>query len=64
MKVKTSTGPLFTHIAIEGVPLPFVAKFHRMGMKNQRDTMMGVCQTLEAAARGQLGGAPGGALPG
>lgn len=63
-KVKTSTGPLFTHIAIEGGPNPFVAKFHRMGMKGQRETMMGITQTLEqAAAAGAMGGGAPGMLP-
>src|SRR5688572_10204492 len=33
MKVKASTGPIFTHIKIDHPQKPFVAKFHRMGMK-------------------------------
>lgn len=34
--VKTSTGALFTHIRIEDPKNPFVAKFHRAGMKDNK----------------------------
>jgi hypothetical protein len=34
--VEASTGPLFTHIKINDQQRPFVAKFHRMGMPNNR----------------------------
>jgi len=44
--VKTSTGALFTHIAIAG-PTPFVAKFHRMGMKENRQHAMAMAAALE-----------------
>jgi hypothetical protein len=44
--VKTSTGALFTHIKIEG-PTPFVAKFHRMGMKQNREHSMAMAAALE-----------------
>jgi hypothetical protein len=44
--VKTSTGALFTHIKIAG-PTPFVAKFHRMGMKNNRQHAMAIAAALE-----------------
>jgi hypothetical protein len=43
--VRASTGPLFTHIAINDPSKPFVAKFHRMGMKTNREH----CQAIEAA---------------
>jgi hypothetical protein len=43
--VKASTGPLFTHIKIVDAQKPFVAKFHRMGMKTNREH----CQAIEAA---------------
>jgi hypothetical protein len=35
--VKASVGPIFTHIRIDDEREPFVAKFHRMGMKTNRD---------------------------
>ena len=44
--VKTSTGPIFTHIKIAG-PTPFVAKFHRMGMKNNRQHSQAIAAALE-----------------
>jgi len=43
--VKTSTGSLFTHINIAG-PTPFVAKFHRMGMKDNRSHSMAIAAAL------------------
>jgi hypothetical protein len=45
--VKTSTGGLFTHINIGGAK-PFVAKFHRMGGKTNREQMMAIASALEA----------------
>lgn len=44
--VKTSTGALFTHIKIDG-PVPFKAKFHRMGMKQNREHSMAMAAALE-----------------
>ena len=44
--VKTSTGALFTHIKIDG-PVPFVAKFHRLGMKQNREHAMAMAAALE-----------------
>lgn len=44
--VKTSTGPLFTHISI-AAPTPFVAKFHRMGMKDNRTHAVAMAAALE-----------------
>jgi hypothetical protein len=44
--VKTSTGPIFTHIKIAG-PTPFQAKFHRMGMKNNRQHSQAIAAALE-----------------
>jgi hypothetical protein len=44
--VKTSTGPLFTHMKIAG-PVPWVAKFHRMGMKQNREHSMAMAAAIE-----------------
>jgi hypothetical protein len=43
--VVTSTGPIFTHIRIDDPQKPFVAKFHRAGMKTNREH----CQAIAAA---------------
>jgi hypothetical protein len=43
--VQASTGPLFTHIRINDPQKPFIAKFHRMGMKTNREH----CQAIEAS---------------
>lgn len=48
--VKTSTGGLFTHIKISDQAQPFVAKFHRMGMKENRAHAMAIGDALAAAA--------------
>ena len=47
---KTSTGPLFTHIAIRDAARPFVAKFHRLGLKNNRDSAMAIGSALTGQA--------------
>ena len=47
---KTSTGVLFTHIKIEDAAKPFVAKFHRMGMSNNREHAMAIAAALGGAA--------------
>mgnify|MGYP006992429971 CR=1 FL=1 len=47
--VKTSTGSLFTHIEIGG-PVPFTAKFHRMGMKTNREQAMAIAAALQSKA--------------
>ncbi len=44
--VKTSTGAIFTHIKIAG-PVPFQAKFHRMGMKQNREHSRAMAAALE-----------------
>ena len=44
--VKTSVGALFTHINIAG-PVPFVAKFHRMGMKQNREHSQAMAAALQ-----------------
>lgn len=44
--IKTSAGPLFTRVKIAG-PMPFVAKFHRMGMKQNRDHSRAIAAALE-----------------
>jgi len=46
---KTSTGALFTHIALADPARPFVAKFHRLGMTNNRDHAMGIAAALPQA---------------
>ncbi len=59
MKVKTSTGALFTHMRIETPARTWVAKFHRMGMSNNRQHTMAIADVLNnphAAMQG--GGAP------
>lgn len=43
--VKASTGALFTHIRIDDPQKPFIAKFHRMGMTDNREHTM----AMEAA---------------
>jgi len=43
--VEAKTGGIFTHIKIKDEARPFVAKFHRMGMKENRRH----CQEIEAA---------------
>lgn len=55
-KVRTSVGALFTHIAIDDPNKPFVAKFHRMGMKTNREHSSAIAAVLE-------GKAPPAALP-
>jgi hypothetical protein len=44
--VKSSTGPVFTHIKIEDAAKPFVAKFHRMGMPGNREGAMAIAAAL------------------
>jgi hypothetical protein len=46
--VKTSTGALFTHINIKDPKKPFVAKFHRLGGKTNREQAMAIAQALES----------------
>jgi hypothetical protein len=45
-QVKSSTGPVFTHIKIEDQARPFVAKFHRMGMPGNREGAMAIAAAL------------------
>jgi hypothetical protein len=47
--VQASTGPIFTHIKINDPQKPFVAKFHRKGMPNNRAHS----QAIEAALTGR-----------
>ena len=47
--VEASTGALFTHIKINDPARPFVAKFHRLGMPNNRMHT----QAMEAALTGR-----------
>jgi hypothetical protein len=45
----TSTGGLFTHIKVQSEP-PFVAKFHRMGLPNNREDAMAIGAALSGQA--------------
>jgi len=47
---KTSTGSLFTHIAIADPAKPFVAKFHRLGMEGNREAAMAIAEVLTGQA--------------
>ncbi len=60
LPLKTSTGGLFTHVRIDA-PQPFIAKFHRLATKTNREHATGIAQALEAIKRG---GAPQLAPPG
>ena len=44
-----STGALFTHIRIDDAAKPFAAKFHRMGMANNREHAMAIAAALGGA---------------
>jgi hypothetical protein len=46
LPVKSSTGPVFTHIKVEDPAKPFVAKFHRMGMPGNREGAMAIAAAL------------------
>ena len=52
MRVKTSTGALFTHIALESPQKPFVAKFHRMATQTNREHAVAMAQALESFKNG------------
>lgn len=43
---KTSTGALFTHIELKNPQKPFYAKFHRMGMPNNRQHAMAIAAAV------------------
>ncbi len=45
-KVKASKGGIFTHITIDDAQKPFVAKFHRMGMKQNREHSQAIADAL------------------
>jgi hypothetical protein len=63
LPVKTSTGGLFTHVRIDA-PQRFIAKFHRMATRTNREHAMGIASALEGIKAGQasqLGAAPGAA---
>lgn len=47
---KSSTGGLFTHIEITCPTRPFVAKFHRLGMKQNREHAMAIAAAITGAA--------------
>lgn len=44
--VKSSTGPVFTHIEVEDRANPFVAKFHRTGMPGNREGAVAIAAAL------------------
>ena len=44
--VESSTGPVFAHIRINDPAKPFVAKFHRMGMPDNREQAMAIAAAL------------------
>lgn len=52
LPVKTSTGGLFTHVRIDA-PQRFVAKFHRMATRTNREHAMGIASALEGIKAGQ-----------
>lgn len=45
-QVKVSKGPVFTHIRIADPNKPFVAKFHRAGMKTNREHSLAIGSAL------------------
>ncbi len=63
LPIKTSVGGIFTHVRVDG-PSPFVAKFHRLATKTNREHSAGIAQALEAikanGAPRLAGPAPGG----
>ena len=48
--VKTSKGAIFTVIKIKDEVKPFTAKFHRMGMKENREHSQAIADALAAQA--------------
>jgi hypothetical protein len=49
MKVATSTGGIFTHIAIADLAKPFKAKFHRAFSKTNRESAMAIAAAISPA---------------
>ena len=45
----TSAGSIFAHMRINDPKGPFIAKFHRMGMKNNREQVTAMGEALAAA---------------
>lgn len=48
--VTTSTGSLFTHIAVRDPAKLFVAKFHRLGTADNRPQAMAIAEGLEGGS--------------
>jgi len=48
-RAKTSKGAVFTHIKIAHPQTPFVAKFHRMGAKQNKDQSRAIADALTPA---------------
>ena len=57
LPIKTSTGAIFTHIRIDA-STPFIAKFHRLASKTNRDHAVGITQALQGVKSGQMPAAP------
>ena len=47
---KIGIGPIFTHIRIADPAKPFAAKFHRMGLPNNREHSQFIARALEQRA--------------
>ena len=50
--VETSTGSVFTHIAVKDPAGAFVAKFHRLGTADNRPQAMAIAEGLERGIKG------------
>jgi len=50
LEAKTSTGGLFTHIAIKDKDRPFVAKFHRAFSPTNREDAMAIASVVSGGA--------------
>lgn len=45
-KVESSVGPVFARLKIADPKQPFTAKFHRMGLRNNRENVQAIAQAL------------------
>jgi len=50
LKTKTSTGAIFTHIAIKDETRPFVAKFHRAFCPTNREDAVAIAAAVDVKA--------------
>jgi hypothetical protein len=53
--VKTSTGPIFTHIKIKDPAKPFVAKFHRAYASTNRPNAIAIAEAISPPALARPG---------